>query len=124
MGRDLKLINSDYLGATNLVPGLLQAFARFYSLPLTEVPSQLEHKEVKGVTEELRVQLSLEDRWENLVRTIAPEAGDQATVFVVLRKVIEQAAFDVLSGATLPMRMEPPLPPQFEQSLASIARRL
>ena len=52
-------------------------------------------KKIKSVTEELRVQLALEDRWENLVRTLAVEAGDQSSIFVLLRLVIEQAGVRV-----------------------------
>jgi hypothetical protein len=75
------------------------------------------------VLEELQVQMTLEGRWENLVRTIAIEAGDQSTIFALLRQIIEQAALNVLSLQTLPMRYVPPLPPQFEQSLLAIARK-
>ena len=121
---DLQRISDDYKTAACLVPGLDRTFLRYQSVSLTVVPSTLDDKKVKCVSEELRVQLSLEERWENLVRTIAVEAGDQASVFVLLKKVIEQAAFDVLQGKALPMRMEPPLPPQFEQSLAGIMRRM
>lgn len=121
--RDLHRISGDYKTATSLVPGLDRTFSRYQRVSLTAVPPTLDDKQVKCVSEELRVQLSLEERWENLVRTIAVEAGDQASVFVLLKKVIEQAAYDVLQGKHLPMRMVPPLPPQFEQSLAAIVRK-
>jgi hypothetical protein len=119
---DLTQIAKDYVAATQLVPGLHGTFHRYSNIQLTTVPAVLNEKEIKSMSEELRVQLSLEDRWENLVRTIAPEAGDQAKIFEVLKLVIEEAAFEVNVGA-LP-RIAPPLPPQYEQSLATIARRI
>ena len=119
---DLKQIKQDYANATVGVPHLARAFHRFASLSLTEVPLHMDERRRQGVAEELRVQASLEDRWENLVRTVAPEAGDQLTIFTLLRKVIEQAAFEA-KVHHLP-RMAPALPPQFEQSLDLIARRV
>ncbi|MGB8840860.1 MAG: hypothetical protein WCC64_07290 [Aliidongia sp.] len=119
---DLVQIHADYKLATGNVPGLLRAFQRYFSIPLTAVPHHLDDRKHKGLAEELRVQASLEERWENLVRTVAPEAGDQQSVFVLLRKVIEQAAFEA-KVHHLP-RVAPPLPQQYEQSLDMIARSL
>jgi len=121
-GEDLTQIKLDYANATLNVPGLKRAFHRFGAIPLTEVPQALDDRKQKGLAEELRVQGSLEERWENLVRTVAPEAGDQQSVFVLLRKVIEQAAFEA-KVHHLP-RIAPALPQQFEQSLDLIARRV
>ena len=119
---DLELINTDIKNATQLVPGLKRTFQRYIHIPLTQVPiTPLDEKKLKSISEELRVQLSLEDRWENLVRTIAPEAGDQEAIFALLKRVIEEAAADVDTGH-LP-RETWPLPPQFEQSLDWIVRK-
>ncbi len=128
LANDLAQINADFYMATKLVPGFEPTMERYKKIKLTaatEIDPQAPHgeKKVKSVTEELRVQLALEDRWENLVRTLAVEAGDQASIFVLLRLVIEQAAFELLSNNNLPQSLATPLPPQFEQSLAAIARR-
>jgi hypothetical protein len=118
---DLRQIADDYTRSTAGVPGLNRAFRRYDDIEQTRVPATLPREQEKGVAEELRVQFSLEDRWENLVRTVAPEAGNQESVFILLKKVIEQAEHEV-SIKHLP-KMTPALPPQFEQSLATIARR-
>jgi hypothetical protein len=86
-----------------------------------------------SLTEELLVQKSLEKRWRELVRTIAPEAARQESVFNWLQVVVMQA-FSVLPalGGLNPV---PPIawgqpeiregrfPAQYEQSLARIAAR-
>jgi hypothetical protein len=78
------------------------------------------------IREELRVQRSLERRWRDLVRTVAPEAGNQSTVFDWLQVVVHLALG--LASLTLPASDEPlelrALPPQFEETLAQIARRI
>jgi len=119
--QDVTSISNDYLNAATNVPGLMRAFNRYTGIPLTAVPSALHPRQRAAVAEELRVQSSLEDRWENLVRTVAPEAGDQASVFELLRLVISQAAYEMNVHEAFPT---PPLPPQYEQSLALIARRV
>ena len=68
--------------------------------------------------------MNLEDRWEKLVMTIAIEAGDQSMIFGLPNIVIQQAAYNVLSGHSLPTRYVPPLPPQFEQTLERIDVKL
>jgi hypothetical protein len=118
---DLTSINTDFLSATNPVSGFKGPLERYKNIGLTTIPVSLTDKMKKSMLEELQVQLKLEDRWENLVSTIAIEAGDQSTIFGLLKQIIEQAAYNVLS-ATVPERYVPPLPPQFEQSLQKIAR--
>jgi hypothetical protein len=122
LAADLNSIQQDYANATSGVPHLTRAFDRFASLSLTQVPEHLDERRRQGVAEELRVQASLEERWENLVRTVAPEAGDQQTIFTLLGRIIAQAAYEA-KVHHLP-RMAPALPPQFEQSLDAIARRV
>jgi hypothetical protein len=81
-----------------------------------------------AIREELRVQRSLERRWRDLVRTVAPEAGNQETVFEWLQVVIELSLH--IGGMTTPLpRSDEPLelralPPQFEESLAHLARSI
>jgi hypothetical protein len=115
-------LQGDYESAILGVPRLTETFDNYVGIKLTQVPTLLSPHQKIAVAEELRVQLSLEDRWENLVHTIAPEAGDQQSVFMLLKTVVEQAAHDVLATQALP-RAVVPLPPQFEQSLAMIARK-
>jgi hypothetical protein len=119
---DLRSIMSDFTNATSNVPGFGRPLMRYGQIPLTNIPANLNSRPEmrKSVVEELQVQMNLEDRWEKLVSTIAIEAGDQSMVFALLRRVIEQAAYNVLNGERLPTRYVPPLPPQFEQSLQSI----
>jgi hypothetical protein len=85
------------------------------------------------LSEELLIQKSLEKRWRELVRTVAPEAARQEPVFNWLRLVIMQA-ISVLDapefgGAALAITWdqseihEGRFPAQFEQSLALIASR-
>jgi hypothetical protein len=84
------------------------------------------------LTEELLIQKSLEKRWRELVRTVAPEAARQEPVFNWLHLVIMQG-ISVLDDQTLPGKKlaitwdqneihEGHFPPQYEQSLALIAR--
>lgn len=84
------------------------------------------HETIKAVREELVVQRSLERRWRDLVRTVAPEAGNQDTVFEWLQVIVAFA--EGLGGLKLPHHDEPfelrALPPQFEESLSYIARRM
>jgi hypothetical protein len=121
--QDLQTIYSDYISATRNVPNLTRTFRRYNQINLTHVPAQLSHHgQMKSVGEELRVQMSLESRWEDLVRTVAPQAGDQESVFVLLRKVIEQAMHDVNIHHLPPLAL--PLPQQYEQSLAIIAGKI
>jgi len=129
LASDLQQINADFHAALKLVPGFESTMLRYNAVKLTFSPTLHANdpngeKKIKSVTEELRVQLALEDRWENLVRTLAVEAGDQSSIFVLLRLVIEQAAYELLNNTKLPQSLATPLPPQFEQSLAAIARRV
>ena len=84
------------------------------------------------LSEELLIQKSLEKRWRELVRTVAPEAARQEPVFNWLHLVIMQA-ISVLTDPALgaPQRAitwdqneihEGRFPAQFEQSLALIAQ--
>jgi len=111
------------------VPGFDATMRRYEAVRLTSALSLDPNardgaRKIKSVTEELRVQLALEDRWENLVRTLAVEAGDQSRIFGLLRLVIEQTAYELLNHSRLPESLAPPLPPQFEETLAAIARRV
>ena len=119
---DLQSITADYNRAVLNAAGLHGAFRRFFAIHQTDLPAALDERQRKSAAEELRVQESLEIRWENLVRTVAIEAGDQASIFRLLRTVIEQARYE-LKIQHLP-RIAPPLPQQFEQSLDLIARRV
>jgi hypothetical protein len=129
IAKDLFQINADFTRAVSLVPGFDKTMKSYKAITLASEPSldplaPNGEKKVKSVTEELRVQLALEDRWENLVRTLAVEAGDQSSIFVLLRLVIEQAAYELLKHGKLPQSLAEPLPPQFEQSLAAIVRKV
>jgi hypothetical protein len=79
----------------------------------------------RAIREELMVQRSLERRWRDLVRTVAPEAANQDTVFGWLQVVVDLAMS--LANLQLPYRDEPfelrALPPQFEESLAQLVRK-
>ncbi|HLY04609.1 MAG TPA: hypothetical protein VKR31_02570 [Rhizomicrobium sp.] len=121
-GSDLFRIWTDYDNATPNVPSLHGAFKRLFDIKLTQLPPSLKEKQRKGLAEEFRVQASLEERWEDLVRTVAPEAGDQQSIFMLLRKVIEQAAY-MVHIQHLP-HYAPALPQQFEQTLDQIARKI
>jgi hypothetical protein len=120
---DLQQIQADYKTATLNVKGLDRTFVRYFLIPSTTAPLQaLDERQQRGLAEELRVQESLEERWENLVRTVSVEAGDQQYVFRLLKLVIRQAAYEAKVGK-LP-RMAPALPQQYEQSLDIIARKV
>jgi len=125
---DLFQINVDFTRAVSLVSGFDTTMENYVDIklasrPSVDLPASEKDKKIKSVNEELRVQLALEGRWENLVRTLAVEAGDQSSIFVLLKLVIEQAAYDLLKNSNLPQQLATPLPPQFEQSLQAIARR-
>jgi hypothetical protein len=120
---DLQQIQADYRQATLNVKGLDRTFARYFLIPSTTAPLHpLDERQQRGLAEELRVQESLEERWENLVRTVSVEAGDQQYVFRLLKLVIRQAAYEA-KVLRLP-RMAPALPQQYEQSLDIIARKV
>jgi hypothetical protein len=124
----LSQIAKAYLTGTKGIEDLRKALVKYHRLPTTSLPPSFSQdaRELDGVLEELRVNRILEDRWQDLVRTVAPEAGDQESVFRLLKLVIEQAQFDADQSAKagVPLRVpyEQPLPPQFEQSLAAIVR--
>jgi hypothetical protein len=120
-------IVSTYQSATTTVPSLNRAFGQYAHLRATQLPAAhpIDRMFLEGVLEELRVQESLEQRWQDLVRTVAPEAGDQEAVFRLLKLVIEQSQHDAehhLGRGTVRIPYEQALPPQFEQSLQEIAR--
>lgn len=120
---DLEQIQADYKTATMNVKGLDRTFVRYFLIPSTTAPLHpLDERQQRGLAEELRVQESLEERWENLVRTVSVEAGDQQYVFRLLKLVIRQAAYEAKVGK-LP-RMVQALPQQYEQSLDIIARKV
>jgi hypothetical protein len=120
---DLLQIQADYKTATLNVKGLDRTFVRYFLIPSTTAPLHpLDERQQRGLAEELRVQESLEERWENLVRTVSVEAGDQQYVFRLLKLVIRQAAYEAKVGK-LP-RMVAALPQQYEQSLDIIARKV
>ena len=120
---DLEQIKVDYKTATMNVKGLDRTFVRYFLIPSTTAPLHpLDERQQRGLAEELRVQESLEERWENLVRTVSVEAGDQQYVFRLLKLVIRQAAYEAKVGK-LP-RMVQALPQQYEQSLDIIARKV
>jgi hypothetical protein len=121
--QELKSINTDFTNALSLTSGFDGPLDRYAKIPLTNLPlqSDLTPEMQKSILEELDVQLTLEERWESLVRTIAIEAGDQSTIFALLRGVIQQAAANVFNNPKpIPTRYVKPLPPQFEQSLAHL----
>jgi hypothetical protein len=121
---ELKEIRNTYQKANSDVARLQKAFKQYDELDTVKQPAFLDRAELNRVAEELRVQASLEERWQDLVRTVAPEAGDQEFVFRLLKMVIEQAAYDADRLAHLTSLPRPPLalPPQYEQSLDDIAR--
>jgi hypothetical protein len=123
-------IAATYHAGTAAVPGLNRAFAQYEDLRTTHIPlppPPVDRMFLEAVLEELRVQESLEERWQNLVRTVAPEAGDQESVFELLKLVIKQAQHDAqtLYTGLRPVRIPygEALPPQFEQSLAALVRK-
>jgi len=126
---DFAKISKDYASAIIGVTGLPEAFVKYGNISLVAPninavePGPLAHSAWRAVSEELRVQRSLEARWENLVRTIAIEAGDQLPIFTLLRLVIDQAAFEA-GPLPIQQRLAPALPQQFEQTLDQIARKI
>jgi hypothetical protein len=120
----LSQIATIFGNAYSRVPALRSAVRQYLSTPRIPSPDTLADRMfLEAVLEELRVQESLEDRWRNLVRTVAPEAGDQEFVFELLKGVIKQAQQDAIGSRTAPrIPYEQRLPPQFEQSLAEIVR--
>jgi hypothetical protein len=141
----LNQINRSFSTTMTIDPRLQRTLQRLGSLQLDQPvppgqqqpPVGLDPDGLVAVGEELRVQGSLERRWRDLVRTVAPEAGDQESIFSLLELVISQAQsdFDAAVAAGVIARMPPPartprpdetrwlaLPPQFEQSLEEIVR--
>jgi hypothetical protein len=122
----LKDIATTFGNAYSRVPALSAAVTQY--LGTTRIPASppSDRMFLEAVLEELRVQESLEDRWRNLVRTVAPEAGDQEFVFELLKGVIKQAQKDAIgtigTGTAPRIPYEQRLPPQYEQSLAEIVR--
>jgi hypothetical protein len=120
---DLNAIRDAYERATRKVRGLDDAFGRYFKVALTRLDFSSKEVLRRGLIEELQVQEILEQRWENLVRTVSIEAGDQRGIFALLRAVVEQAAYDI-TKKRIPSRIINPLPEQYEQSLEMIARRV
>jgi hypothetical protein len=122
--QELARMQKTYTSATTGTPGLQRAFGQYNQLRATQLPTYLDLTHFNAVAEELRVQESLEERWQNLVRTVAPEAGDQEWVFRLLKLVIKQAEYDAeqLAAVTRLPRAPTALPPQFEQSLEELLR--
>src|SRR5262249_44945596 len=74
-------------------PAINRVFARL-ELVLTEAlrnPRWRNPHAHRAIREELMVQRSLERRWRDLVRTVAPEAANQETVFEWLQVVVRLA---------------------------------
>lgn len=118
-----------YQSATTGVTGPNRAFAQYEDLRTTGIPSTsppVDREFLEAVLEELRVQESLEERWQNLVRTVAPEAGNQQSVFELLRLVIRQAQHDAqqLRVGTVMTPFDEALPPQYGQTLERILRKI
>jgi hypothetical protein len=119
-------IQSAYHRETAAITALKRQFEKYLELTVTKIPPP--HLAEESVREELSVQWSLEERWQDLVRTVAPEASNQRRVFDLLRLVIKQANFDAAQLANLPKPKDlyedrrQALPPQFEQSLQEIVR--
>jgi hypothetical protein len=92
------------------------------------IPDPVDERQLQVVLEEIQIQEALEGRWENLVRTVSPEAGNQRMIFQLLREVIRQARSDAYAlrpGAPhLPAPFDERLPRQYEQTLESILRRI
>ncbi len=89
--------------------------------------NRLNHNTAKILGEELRVQRDLERRWRDLVRTVAPEAGNQETIFrwlqVIVELAIEYAGLQHVSRSDEPLELRA-LPPQYEQTLERILGRI
>jgi hypothetical protein len=123
---DLGRIHGTYTRAANSVPRLDGTLRQYGALGVTALPKDpLDFTYLNAVAEELRVQESLETRWQNLVRTVAPEAGERDFIFGLLKIIIEEAiwkAEQLAKIVSLP-RSPTALPPQFEQTLETIAMR-
>jgi hypothetical protein len=134
---DLLAIAAAYTRQTKALPQLDKAFGNYALLelfpekgqgdlqtfpPLGQPLPPLNSKALGPVREELQVQRQLEKRWRNLVRTVAPAAGDQETIFELLDLVILQAESE--AGLRDAPAQEWPLPPQYEQSLERIAHSI
>ncbi len=113
---DVVQIYQDYWKSTQSVPGLQSAFRKYDAIDLTNAVIDDENR--ASVEEELNVQRALEDRWKKLMFTVALEAGDQESVFALLKMVIGQATYDLKVIDTTPEALR--LPPQFEQSLQKL----
>ena len=120
---DLDAVSQAYQGAIRNVGGLDDAFQRYTNVRLTRPNAFASERHRRGLVEELQVQEILEQRWENLVRTVSIEAGDQLGIFPLLRAVVAQAAHEAFKEP-IPRRIINPLPKQYEQSLDIIARRV
>jgi hypothetical protein len=70
------------------------------------------------VQQELCIQKTMEERWENLVKTMAPDCFGLDDVFDMLGRLIDGAIARV-SGSVCPS-FAPSIPPHFETSLDSI----
>ena len=70
------------------------------------------------ISQELCIQQDAEVRWENLVRTLAPDCHGLEDVFNNMENMLNAVLSDV-GGTCKPF--EPSLPPHFETSLDSIA---
>jgi hypothetical protein len=126
---DLARIAQSFANATNDVGkrrSLLGALQRYDGLVTIKPPlGNPNPATLTAISEELRVQESLEERWQDLVRTVAPEAGARESIFRLLRLIIREAIFQAgkLGLGGLPPRAPTALPPQFEQSLDVLASR-
>jgi len=71
--------------------------------------------------QELCIQRDMEDRWENLVRTMAPDCAGIDRVLNTVKTVI-QGAIDRVSGQanTQCPPFDPKIPPHYETSLGDI----
>jgi len=90
---------------------------------LSEVDINVEMpRSVQGFLElfqqELCLQADTEARWENLVRTMAPNCAGMSEIFGTVSSVI-QAAIDKVSVVECP-ELKPSIPPHFETSLDSM----
>jgi hypothetical protein len=73
---------------------------------------------VKVISQELCIHKDAESRWENLVRTMAPDCRGIEGVFNRMEEMLNEAIAEV--GGVCE-RFEPSLPPHFETTLDSIA---
>ena len=91
-GSDLTQISASFMSASTGLKALARAAEQYKGLNATKIPAYVTSDHIEAVAEELRVQESLEKRWQNLVRTVAPEAGERELVFKLLDLVVQQAA--------------------------------